>query len=397
MSVVKIDEQLKRDSSREERVEPAPPKAAPPKATAARNQPRRRMLRFGVIGVLLVVGAGVLGPWLVNRWSHVYVVDSRVAANVITMSSEVAGRVTTVPVVAGDRVAKGDLLVAIEGRQAQLLLQGIDAEVTRIEAEQSELRARQDMTREQVASKLVAAEAELAAGEADHRASEAELEQARAEHDRVSSLFKTGVVASQRFEEAQARFTSAQQQELHTAAEIERARASRAVTKAEEAQIAVLDRQIATLDAEKAAQVARREHQLIDLEYRELRAPFDGVIDQTFVDVGEYVAAGTRLLMYHDPGSIWIDANVKETEFGRIKNGAAVTITVDAYPDREFHGQVARLGQAATSQFALLPSPNPSGNFTKVTQRLPVRIALEQTEDLLRPGMMVEVAIDVVD
>jgi membrane fusion protein (multidrug efflux system) len=316
---------------------------------------------------------------------------------VITLSSEVAGRVTTVPVVAGDRVAKGDLLVAIESRQAQLLLQGIDAEVTRIEAEQSELRARQDMTREQVASKLVAAEAELAAGEADHRASEAELEQARAEYERVSSLFKSGVVASQRFEQAQARFTSAQQQELHSAAEIERARASRAVTKAEEAQIAVLDRQIATLDAEKAAQVARREHQLIDLEHRELRAPFDGVIDQTFVDAGEYVAAGTRLLMYHDPASIWIDANVKETEFGRIKNGASVTITVDAYPDREFHGLVARLGQAATSQFALQPSPNPSGNFTKVTQRLPVRIALEQTDELLRPGMMVEVAIDVVD
>jgi len=397
MSVVKIDEQSKREAPPEQRVETAPPKAATPKTTVAHSRPARRLLRFGVIGLLLVVGTGVLGHWLINRWTHVYVVDSRIAANVITMSSEVAGRVTTVPVVAGDRVAKGDLLVAIEGRQAQLVLQQIDAEISQIEAEQSELRARQDMTREQVASKLAAAEAELAAGEADHRASEAELEQARAEYDRVNALFKTGVVASQRFEQAQARFTSAQQQELHTAAEIERARASRAVTKAEEAQIAVLDRQIATLDAEKAAQIARREHQLIDLEHRELRAPFDGVIDQTFVDVGEYVAAGTRLLMYHDPGSIWIDANVKETEFGRVKSGALVTITVDAYPDREFHGQVARLGQAATSQFALLPSPNPSGNFTKVTQRLPVRIALEQTDELLRPGMMVEVAIDVVD
>jgi membrane fusion protein (multidrug efflux system) len=392
MSVVKIDEQMKRDASLEQPVAPPTPEPAP-----FLSYRRRRLVRFGVVGVLLALGAAAFGHWLMNRWSHVYVVDSRIAAHVITMSSEVAGRVTAIPVVAGDRVTAGDLLVGIEARQARLMLQQIDAEVTRIRAEQSELRAQQDMIRTQVASKLQAAEAELAAGEADHRASEADLEQARAEYERVNSLFKTGVVASQRLEEAQARCTSAQQRELHSAAEIERARAAMAVTEAEESEIAVLDRQIATLDAESAAQLARREHQLIDLEHRELRAPFTGVIDQTFVDVGEYVAAGTRLLMYHDPDNVWIDANVKETEFGRLRDGAAVTITVDAYPDRAFHGQVARLGQAATSQFALLPSPNPSGNFTKVTQRLPVRIAIEQEDDLLRPGMMVEVEIDVVD
>jgi membrane fusion protein (multidrug efflux system) len=392
MSVVKLEEQLKKGPSLEEQIEVPPPKSA-----TFWTSRRRRLARFGTMGLLLVIGAAVLGHWLMDRWSHVYVVDSRVAANVVTLSSEVEGCVTVIPVVAGDRVARGDVLVGIESRQAQLLLDEIDAEVMRIEAEQNELRAQQDMTRTQVASKLQAAAAGLAAGEADHRASEAELEQARSEYDRVKSLFDRGVVASQRFEQAQARFTGAQQQELHTAAEIERARAGMAVTKAEESQIAVLDRQIATLDAEKTAQLARRNHQIIDLEHRDLRAPFDGVIDQTFVDVGEYVAAGTRLLMYHDPTSIWIDANVKETEFGRVKNGAFATITVDAYPDLEFHGRVARLGQAATSQFALLPTPNPSGNFTKVTQRLPIRIALEQTDDLLRPGMMVEVAIDVVD
>jgi membrane fusion protein (multidrug efflux system) len=253
------------------------------------------------------------------------------------------------------------------------------------------------MIRAQLASRLEAARAELAAGEAEHHASEAELERAQSEYQRVRSLFERGVVASQRFEEAQARFASAEQQELRAAAEINRARAALAVIEAGGAQIAVLDRQIATLDAETTAARAHRQQQQIDLEHRELHAPFDGVIDETFVDAGEYVAPGTRLLMYHDPNRVWVDANVKETEFSRLKAGAPATITVDAYPDREFHGRVARLGNAATSQFALLPSPNPSGNFTKVTQRLPVRITLEQQDQLLRPGMMVEVAIDVVD
>ena len=89
------------------------------------------------------------------------------------------------------------------------------------------------------------------------------------------------------------------------------------------------------------------------------------------------------------------DANVKETDFRRLTAGAPAQITIDAYPDREFRGEVVRIGEAATSQFALLPSPNPSGNFTKVTQRLPVRISIEQQDGLLRPGMMVEVSIDV--
>jgi membrane fusion protein (multidrug efflux system) len=94
---------------------------------------------------------------------------------------------------------------------------------------------------------------------------------------------------------------------------------------------------------------------------------------------------------------VWVDANVKETDFARVKLGAPAAVTVDAYPSVAFQGEVARLGEAATSQFALLPSPNPSGNFTKITQRLPIRIAIEQRDGLLRPGMMVEVSVDVVD
>jgi membrane fusion protein (multidrug efflux system) len=142
---------------------------------------------------------------------------------------------------------------------------------------------------------------------------------------------------------------------------------------------------------------AQLEQKRIELAKRGIAAAFAGVVDAVFVDPGEYVSPGTRLLIYHDPGRIWVDANVKETDFRRLKLGAPATIRVDAYPGLVLQGRIQRLGQAATSQFALLPSPNPSGNFTKVTQRLPVRIAIEQKDGLLRPGMMVDVGIDVVD
>ena len=112
-----------------------------------------------------------------------------------------------------------------------------------------------------------------------------------------------------------------------------------------------------------------------------------------FVRKGEHVQAGQRILMFHDPDDIWIEANIRETDVGRIRVGMKADIRVDAYPGKLFEGKVFRIGQAATSQFALLPDPNPSGNFTKITQRLPVRILLGEKNPDLRPGMMVEVYI----
>ena len=101
-------------------------------------------------------------------------------------------------------------------------------------------------------------------------------------------------------------------------------------------------------------------------------------------------------MMLHDPNDVWVEANVKETEISRVHVGARVTVSVDAYSG-VLHGRVLRVGTAATNQFALLPSPNPSGNFTKITQRVPVRIAIDKPEHPLQPGLMVEVSIDVTD
>ena len=367
-------------------------------AHAARPGRRsRRLVRLAMMGILLVVGLAVLGHWLVNRWTHVYVSDSRIAANVVALGSEVAGRVTAIDVIAGDRVAKGDLLVRLDSRQAKLRLQELDAEAARIAAEQDQLRARQAMIRAQVGSRLEAGRAQIRSSEAEHRAAQAELGAARSDYERKRSLRQSGAVSVQQFEEVRAQYLTAQQNELRAAAGIESARAAMVVIESERAQVEVLDRQIAVLDAQRTALDARRDQQRVDLEDREVRAAFDGVVDATFVDVGEHVSPGSRLLMYHDPDKVWVDANVKETEFRRLKIGASATVRVDAYPDREFKGEVVRLGNAATSEFALLPSPNPSGNFTKVTQRLPVRMAIQQDAALLRPGMMVEVTIDAAD
>jgi len=135
-----------------------------------------------------------------------------------------------------------------------------------------------------------------------------------------------------------------------------------------------------------------------------LPVPYEGKLYESYLEclngnelikmiAFDSLGAGQRIVMFHDPNQIWVEANVKETSIGLLKPGMKVDVRVDAYPGRVVHGEIYRIGQAATSKFALLPDPNPSGNFTKITQRLPVRIRLTDKDVELRPGMMVEVDI----
>ena len=155
------------------------------------------------------------------------------------------------------------------------------------------------------------------------------------------------------------------------------------------AQLAVTQQQLAEARAEL-------QHQQVQLDDMVVRSPIDGVVDKTFVDQGEYLSPGQPILMMHAPKNVWIEANIKETKVRQLHPGLPVAITVDAHPDVHYSGHVQVIGQAATSQFALLPNPNPSGNFTKITQRIPVRIAIDKgPRESLSPGMMVEVDMDI--
>jgi membrane fusion protein (multidrug efflux system) len=131
-----------------------------------------------------------------------------------------------------------------------------------------------------------------------------------------------------------------------------------------------------------------------DVHDLRLVAPVNGVVDRSFANTGDYLAAGQRVLLMHDPEAIWVEANIKETDLTDIRLGQPAQVRVDAYPGRTFEGRVSLIGNSATSAFALLPNPYPSCNFTKITQRIPVRLSVRQEGLLLKPGMMVEVSLD---
>lgn len=350
-----------------------------------------------LVPYLVAVAAVATSIWIatlfVDRFTHLYIEDARVGAEVISIASRVPGWITEFHVGATDVVKKGDLLVTLDAREADTRVAELEARLAGIQAERGQSRIRMKMADQRTSSRYQAYEYRLAAAEAILSATQSDLALAKSDFDRANSLLKSRVVSRQQWEADRARHLKAQKDYQRAQADVATAKASLLEAEAERQQLEVLAGEQTLLfhrEEQVRAELLRAE---IDLEHRELRSPVDGVIDRTFANEGEYVLPGQRVVMLHDRSEVWVDCNVIETDIRHLEVGMAATIAVDAFPDEVFEGRVIRVGDAATSQFALLPNPNPSGNFTKISQRLPVRIALEQRGTMLRPGMMVEVKI----
>ena len=356
--------------------------------SSPRGRARPWRLYGAVLAALIVVGAG--GWWLWQQFTHVFVTDARVAADIVAVSSRVPGWVTAVEVIAGDSVRKGRILVRIDDRESRLLVQELDAQLAGVARRREQIGARIVLTGRQTESRITAKQAAVRAAAAALAAAAAQRDLAKTENDRAEKLAPSGAITRAHLDQTRTALETTKQQVLSAQADLENARAALAEAEAAREELTVLQRQLAELGPEEQRLRAQRQRAALDLQDRTIIMPFGGVVDQTFVDEGEYVTPGQRLLMVHDPERVRVEANVKETDIRFFRPGKTVTIAVDALPGQRFAGTVTRVGQAATSEFALLPNPNPSGNFTKITPRLPVRIAVKQAGGALKPGMMVE-------
>jgi membrane fusion protein (multidrug efflux system) len=353
----------------------------------------RRHMRLGIAAALLLAVLGAAGTYLHRLYTHVIVDDARIAADMIAISSRVPGWVREVRVIAGDRAPSGEVVVRIDSRESELALAEIEARLASLAARRRELEARIVQVDATNSSQQDAQRARLEAARAALPAAEAERIFAESEYRRAQELMATGSGTRQRHDLTRALQDAARQKVLAAAAEIQNAEAQLAAAVAAREELTVLQRQLETLDPQQRELTAQRDRAALDLRDRTIAMPFDGSVDRIFVDPGEYVTPGQRIMLLHDPSKVRVEANVKETQVRFFRPGTAVTVSVDAWPGRHFEGVVERVGGAATSEFALLPTPNPSGNFTKITQRLTVRIRLEPPPPpgLLRPGMMVVV------
>ena len=346
-----------------------------------------------ILIIVALVLAAWAGDWLYHRFTHLHIDDARIDGEVITISSRVAGWITELPVMEGDEVKKGQILARVDDRDSVLQREVLRSKLEAIEGQMAVVRAQSGQVDQETLGKFENETNRLVAAEAEAASLEVQLKQAGEDYKRAQEIEK--FLTRQEVERARTAYQQTQQSLRKAQAEVAGARGTLSAAGGSRRQLRVIAQQLTVLARqadEIRAQISRQE---VDIADRVMVSPADGKVVMTFVRKGEHVSPGQRIGMFHDPKEIWVEANVKETDVGLLKPGMKAEIRVDAYSGRVFSGEVYRIGQAATNKFALLPDPNPSGNFTKITQRLPVRILLADKDPALRPGMMVEVDIDV--
>ncbi len=349
-----------------------------------------------LIFALAVIGALSFGGYeLYMRITHVAEYDARVTTDIVTISSRAEGWVTELPALEGSTVDAGQVIVRVDDRVAKLRLDALDSQINAVQAERNRLLAERRMTDNQAGAKTRTRTSGVRASEAARTALDSDILLARTELERAKSLAQRGMITRKQLETAQADVTRLESTQRRLDAERLQAVGTLGEALAERDRLTVIDSQIAGLGPVEANLRAQLGQQQIDVSDRTIKSPVPAVIDRVFVERGEYVLAGQRILMLHNAKDVWVEANIKETQLRKLKKGQPVRISVDAYPDERFAGRVARIGSATTSRFALLPTPNPSGNFTKITQRVPVKVDFTDMPRPLSPGMMVEIEIDI--
>ena len=373
--------------------------AEPLKAVAPLTEPIEKaepskVLRNVGIAVAIVLSCALAGFWFYDRITHIVILDARIAGSMVMISSRVPGWVDAVPVDEGQRIAAKTTLLRIDTREATLLQQELAAEVAVVEAEADAIRAQSDLVRSSTANRLQGLVSALEGARSDFDAARSRLNTTEAEWARASSLRRRNLLSQQELETRRNTLEVARQNVRRMQANVVTAEAQANEARAAQAELTVLQAEL--VRAERRATQKRLELQRAsaNVDDHNVTAPSAGVIDEVFVDPGEYVVPGQRVLIMHDPAVLWVRANVKETDVRHLRLAQPVEITIDAYPSEAFTGTISRIGASATNQFALLPNPNPSGNFTKITQRIELAVALDVVDPRMKPGMMVVLRFD---
>jgi membrane fusion protein (multidrug efflux system) len=301
--------------------------------------------------------------------------DAYVKADSTIIAPKVSGYIAEVAVTDNQPVKAGQLLARIDDRDFRTALDQAKADVAASEAAVHNLDAQIELQQPVI---------EQQAAEVD--AAEANLKFAQQERTRYDDLMKTGSGTVQRAQQTDAalRASDAQLQQ------------GKAALIAARKKLEVLDTQRAQAVAQLAHARAVEQQAALNLSYTKVTAPVDGTVGARSLRVGQYVQAGTQLMAVVPLEAVYVVANYKETQLTHVRNGQPVELVVDSFPGRKLHGHVDSLSPASGLEFALLPPDNATGNFTKVVQRVPVKIVLDDQSltGLLRPGMSAEPTID---
>ncbi|WP_421549535.1 HlyD family secretion protein [Pseudomonas sp. QD4] len=345
------------------------PPPAPPR--------RRKPLLFGALGLAALVALGLYAEhwWSAGRFIET-TDDAYIGGDVTVIGPKVAGYIEQVLVSDNQRVQAGDLLIRLDSRDYRANLDKAEGAVAGQEALLANLDATEQLQH-----------AVIGQARAGIDATGAEMSRSREDNARYKRLVGSSAVSVESAQRADATFKTAQALNARAEAEL----------LASQRQLQVIATQ--KLQARAALMQARAERDLarLNLAYTELRAPVDGVIGNRRARPGAYAQAGSQLLSLVPASGLWVDANFKEDQLEHMLPGQRVVIRADVLPGREFHGHLDSLAPATGAQFSVLPPENATGNFTKIVQRVPVRVILDPADGVLgqlRPGLSVNAAVN---
>lgn len=332
---------------------------------------------LGVVAAALAAGAGWSGWQYWHEWRFIESTDNAyVQADTAPIAPKIAGLVQEVRVIDDQRVHAGDILFRIDPTDFQAALAAAEASV---EAQQARIAT--------IGSQITLQQAVIEKATAGVEAARAQLELARSEFDRSTKLAKREWTSRETLERADAETAQAEAGLRQAEADLAAAKGQLDVHQAEQKEAhAALHEAEARLDAARS-----------DLEATTVTAPVDGVVGGRSVRVGQYLRAGSQTMVVVPLPDVHVLANFKETQIGHMRIGQTVRLAVDAWPDQEIEGTISSLAPASGAEFSLLPAENATGNFTKIVQRVPVRIEVARDNPLsglLRPGLSVEVSVD---
>lgn len=372
-----------------------PPSVKEQEAPTDKIALRKRL--FLIFGLILAALLLLLLIWqYFFAWRSVSTDNAYVGADVAQITPLVAGPVAAVLVQDTTQVKAGDILVKLDDADARIALQRAEAALARAERGFRETTA----TGQSLLARADARTSDIEAARAQVTVAQANFDRAKIDYDRRRKLAETGAVSGDELTAATNAFRNAQASLTLSRAQLTQAEANRnSATREADANLALTKGTTESTSPDVLAARAARDQARIDLERTIIRAPFDGIVAQRRVQIGQRVAAGAQLMTVVPLNALYVDANFKEGQLKRVRAGQPAELTSDLYgSDVTFHGRVVGLAGGTGSAFALIPAQNATGNWIKVVQRLPVRIALdprELAEHPLRVGLSIEATVNV--
>ncbi len=364
--------------------------------TETKRAPRKRwfFIGAGIIVLALILMYGI--PWLKYMLSHESTDDAHVDADIVQVTSKIPERIDRILVTTNQYVHRGQLLIILDNSDEQARLQQAQAQYDLAAANQRTLVQQQRGGVSQAQAQVAQAAAQAGVAAANVPAAQQEYDKAEADLARTESLVATGDVPAEQLDAARATAAAA---EAQLAGAQRQQNAASAGISAAQGGVATAEGKLAQASDVSQVEAARAQLELAqrDLHYTRIYSPIDAYVGEKDAEIGQTIAAGAQLMTLVPSTGIYITADYKETQLGNMRVGQPVDIHVDAYKGVTFHGHVVSINPASENTYALVPSQNATGNFVKVTQRVPVRISIDdpRADMPLRPGMSVETYVRV--